>query len=93
MNGNLLRIFFPAESKDWSYLCHLLSAEETEKLPVPVISVERAGGSFSQIYKDNFNGGKPTANHLIQNGYEVFIPINNDFREDWPSIKRIYEFE
>ena len=30
---------------------------------------------------------------LIRNGCEVFIHINNDFREDWPSFKRILGFE
>jgi len=30
---------------------------------------------------------------LIRNNCEVFIHINNDFREDWPSFKRILGFE
>ena len=74
-------------------LSHLLSAEDIEKLPVPVISIERAGGNFKQINNDNFTGGKLAANLLIRNGCNVFIHINNDFREDWPSFKRILGFE
>ncbi len=74
-------------------LSHLLSVQEIEQLPVPVISVERAGGKFKQINNDNFTGGKLAANLLIRNGCEVFIHINNDFREDWPSFKRILGFE
>lgn len=74
-------------------LSHLLSAEDIEKLPVQVISVERAGGNFKQINSDNFTGGKLAANLLISNGCEIFIHINNDFREDWPSFKRILGFE
>ena len=42
---------------------------------------------------DNFTGGKLAANLLIRNNCEVFIHINNDFREDWPSFKRILGFE
>lgn len=74
-------------------LSHLLSAGDIEKLPVPVISIERAGGKFKQINNDNFNGGQLAANLLIQNGCEVFIHINNDFQENWPSFKRILGFE
>lgn len=74
-------------------LSHLLSAEEIEKLSVPVISIERSGGNFKQINNDNFTGGKLAASKLIQNNCEVFIHINNDFREDWPSFKRILGFE
>ncbi|MFQ7550240.1 MAG: hypothetical protein ACLRMZ_07990 [Blautia marasmi] len=74
-------------------LSHLLSAQEIEMLPVPVISIERVGGNFKQINNDNFNGGKLAANLLIRNKCEVFIHINNDFREDWPSFKRILGFE
>lgn len=74
-------------------LSHLLSAKEIEMLPVPVISIERVGGNFKQINNDNFNGGKLAANLLIRNKCEVFIHINNDFREDWPSFKRILGFE
>ena len=74
-------------------LSHLLSSSDIETLPVPVISIERAGGNFKQINNDNFNGGKLAANLLIQNGCEVFIHINNDFRETWPSFKRILGFE
>ena len=74
-------------------LSHLLSAEDIEKLPVPVISIERAGGNFKQINNDNFTGGKLAAKLLIRNGCNVFIHINNDFREDWPSFKRILGFE
>lgn len=74
-------------------LSHLLSAEDIEKIPVPVISIERAGGNFKQINNDNFNGGKLAADLLIRNGCEVFIHINNDFREDFPSFKRILGFE
>lgn len=67
-------------------LSHLLSAEDIEKLPVPVISIERAGGNFKQINNDNFTGGKLAAKLLICNGCNVFIHINNDFREDWTSF-------
>ncbi len=74
-------------------LSHLLSAQEIESLPVPVISIERPGGNFKQINNDNFTGGKLAANLLIRNGCKVFIHINNDFREDWPSFKRILGFE
>jgi len=74
-------------------LSHLLSAQEIENLPVPVISIERVGGNFKQINNDNFTGGKLAANLLIRNGCEVFIHINNDYREDWPSFKRILGFE
>lgn len=74
-------------------LSHLLSPQEIESLPVPVISIERAGGNFKQINNDNFTGGKLAANLLIRNGCEVFIHINNDFKEDWPSFKRILGFE
>ena len=74
-------------------LSHLLSPRDIENLAVPVISVERVGGNFKQINNDNFTGGKLAANLLIRNGCEVFIHINNDFREDWPSFKRILGFE
>lgn len=74
-------------------LSHLLSAQDIENLPVPVISIERAGGNFKQINNDNFTGGKLAANLLMQNGCKVFIHINNDFRENWPSFKRILGFE
>ena len=74
-------------------LSHLLSAKDIESLPVQVISVERAGGNFKQINNDNFAGGKLAANLLINNGCEIFIHVNNDFREDWPSFKRILGFE
>lgn len=74
-------------------LSHLLSAQDIERLPVPVISIERAGGNFKQINSDNFTGGKLAADLLIRNGCEVFIHINNDFQEDWPSFKRILGFE
>ena len=74
-------------------LSHLLSSQDIEQLPVPVISIERTGGNFMQINNDNFTGGKLAANLLIRNGCEVFIHINNDFREEWPSFKRILGFE
>lgn len=74
-------------------LSHLLSAQDIENLPIPVISVERAGGNFKQINNDNFTGGKLAANLLIRNGCDVFLHINNDFQEDWPSFKRILGFE
>lgn len=74
-------------------LSHLLSPQEIESLPVPVISIERAGGNFKQINNDNFTGGKLAADLLIRNGCEIFIHINNDFKEDWPSFKRILGFE
>ena len=74
-------------------LSHLLSAQDIENLPVPVISIERVGGNFKQINNDNFTGGKLAASLLIRNKCEVFIHINNDFCEDWPSFKRILGFE
>ena len=74
-------------------LSHILSVEDIEKIPVPVISIERTGGNFKQINSDNFTGGKLAANLLIHNGCEVFIHINNDFQENWPSFKRILGFE
>ncbi len=74
-------------------LSHLLPAQDIERLPVPVISIERAGGNFRQINNDNFTGGKLAANMLKKNGCEVFIHINNDFVEDFPSFKRILGFE
>lgn len=46
-----------------------------------------------QINSDNFNGGILAADLLIRNSCEVFIHINNDYREDWPSFKRILGFE
>ena len=72
-------------------LSHLLSSQDIEQLPVPVISIERTGGNFMQINNDNFTGGKLAEN--LRNGCEVFIHINNDFREEWPSFKRILGFE
>lgn len=87
--GNLLSY----RIKGLILLSHLLSAQEIENLPVPVISIERVGGNFKQINNDNFSGGKLAANLLIRNQCEVFIHINNDFREDWPSFKRILGFE
>ena len=45
------------------------------------------------INNDNFTGGKLAANLLKKNNCDVFIHINNDFREDWPSFKRILGFE
>lgn len=62
-------------------LSHLLSVQEIEQLPVPVISIERAGGKFKQINNDNFTGGKLAANLLIRNGCEVFIHINTEETE------------
>lgn len=74
-------------------LSHLLSPQDIESLSVPVISIERTGGNYKQINNDNFTGGKLAASCLIQNGCEVFLHINNDFQEDWPSFKRILGFE
>lgn len=74
-------------------LSHLLSPQDIESLPVPVISIERTGGNYKQINNDNFTGGKLAAIRLIQNGCEVFLHVNNDFQEDWPSFKRILGFE
>ena len=61
-------------------LSHLLSPQEIEALPVPVISIERAGGNFKQINNDNFTGGKLAADLLIRNGCEVFIHINGNYK-------------
>lgn len=74
-------------------LSHLLSPQEIEELPVPVITIERTGGNYKQINNDNFTGGKLAAELLIQNDCDVFIHINNDYQESWPSFKRILGFE
>lgn len=74
-------------------LSHLLSPQDIESLSVPVISIERTGGNYKQINNDNFTGGKLAASRLIENGCEVFLHVNNDFQEDWPSFKRILGFE
>lgn len=74
-------------------LSHLLSPQEIEELPVPVITIERTGGNYKQINNDNFTGGKLAAELLIQNDCDVFIHINNDYQENWPSFKRILGFE
>lgn len=74
-------------------LSHLLSPQEIEDLPVPVITIERTGGNYKQINNDNFTGGKLAAELLIKNNCEVFIHINNDYQESWPSFKRILGFE
>ncbi len=74
-------------------LSHVLSPEDIESLPVPVISIERIGGRFKQINNDNFTGGKLAGNLLIRNNCDVFLHINNDYQEDWPSFKRILGFE
>ena len=46
-------------------LSHLLSPQEIEELPVPVITIERTGGNYKQINNDNFTGGKLAAELLI----------------------------
>lgn len=74
-------------------LSHLLTANEIEKLPVPVITIERTGGNFMQINNDNFAGGKLAGELLIENKCDVFIHINNGYHEGWPSFKRILGFE
>lgn len=74
-------------------LSHLLSPQEIEELSVPVITIERTGGNYKQINNDNFTGGKLAAELLIQNNCDVFIHINNDYQESWPSFKRILGFE
>lgn len=74
-------------------LSHLLTPQQIESLPVPVITIERTGGNYKQINNDNFTGGKLAADLLIQNNCEVFIHINNDYQESWPSFKRILGFE
>lgn len=89
----LIRNLLSYRIKGLILLSHLLPAEDIERLPVPVISIERAGGNFKQINNDNFTGGKLAAELLKRNGCEVFIHINNDFQEDWPSFKRILGFE
>ena len=52
-------------------MSHLLSAQDIENLPVPVISIERVGGNFKQINNDNFTGGK-----LAANLFQFFNPDN-----------------
>jgi len=74
-------------------LSHVLSPQDIESLPIPVISVERVGGNFKQINNDNFTGGKLAGNLLIKNDCDVFLHINNDYQEEWPSFKRILGFE
>ena len=74
-------------------LSHLLSPQDIEGLSVPVITIERAGGNYKQINNDNFTGGKLAAELLIQNECDIFIHINNDYQESWPSFKRILGFE
>jgi len=74
-------------------LSHTLSPEEIEKLPVPVIAIERIGGNFMQINSDNLTGGKLAAELLIKNNCDIFIHINNDYIEEWPAFKRILGFE
>lgn len=89
----LIRNLISYRIKGLILLSHLLSPEDIEALPVPVISIERVGGNYLQINNDNFTGGKLAAQLLIRNKCEVFIHINDDFREDWPSFKRILGFE
>ncbi len=74
-------------------LSHVLQPEDIEALPVPVISIERVGGNFKQINSDNFTGGKLAGNVLIRNNCDVFVHVNNDYQEEWPSFKRILGFE
>ncbi len=74
-------------------LSHVLPPEDIEALPIPTISVERVGGNFKQINNDNFTGGKLAGTLLIRNNCDVFLHINNDYQEEWPSFKRILGFE
>lgn len=74
-------------------LSHILDSEDIEKLDVPIISIERAGGDFCQINNDNYTGGKLAGEKLMADGCEVLIHINNGYYEDWPSFKRIVGFE
>ena len=68
-------------------LSHLLSPQEIEELPVPVITIERTGGNYKQINNDNFTGGKLAAELLIQNDCDVFIHINNAFDHGFHSCR------
>lgn len=90
---NLIHNLLSYQIKGLILLSHVLQPEDIESLPVPVISVERQGGNFKQINSDNFAGGKLAGNLLIRNNCDVFIHVNNDYQEDWPSFKRILGFE
>lgn len=74
-------------------LSHLLDSNDIEALPVPVISIERAGGNFMQIDNDNFTGGKLAGELLLKNNCDVFIHINDGYFEELPSFNRIIGFE
>ncbi|MDD3168584.1 MAG: LacI family DNA-binding transcriptional regulator [Eubacteriales bacterium] len=89
----IVKNLFTYRIKGLILLSPLLPASEIEQFPVPVISVERAGGKFMQINNDNFSGGKFAAELLIKNKCEVIVHINNDYSEMWPSFKRIIGFE
>lgn len=74
-------------------LSHILDSKKIEKLDVPIISIERAGGDFCQINNDNYTGGKLAGEKLIADNCDVFVHINNGYYEEWPSFKRIIGFE
>lgn len=46
-----------------------------------------------QINNDNFNGGKLAGEKLLADGCDIFVHINNDYTNIWPSFKRILGFE
>jgi len=89
----LINALLSYQIKGLILLSHVLPPQEIEALPVPVISIERIGGNFKQINNDNFTGGKLAGNLLIKNNCDVFLHINNDYQEEWPSFKRILGFE
>lgn len=89
----LIRQLISYRIKGLILLSHLLPSHEIEKLEIPVITVERAGGQFMQINNDNFAGGKLAGELLVRNKCEQFIHINDGYYENWPSFKRILGFE
>ncbi len=74
-------------------LSHMLSPQEIEELPLPVITIERSGGNYKQVNSDNYTGGRLAAELLIRNSCSAFVHINNGSHIDWPSYKRILGFE
>ncbi len=74
-------------------LSHILPSEMVEKIPVPVISVEREGGNFKQINNDNFRGGQLAGELFLKNKCEVFVHINSGGSAEMPAYKRIIGYE
>lgn len=89
----LVKNIISYQPKGLVLLSHTLPSELVEKFPIPVVSVERAGGNFKQINNDNFNGGQLVGKLLLRNECEVFIQINSNDNIDVPAHKRIIGFE